>query len=133
MVLQDGYCEKCGKQFTNIYYKWCKPCLINDLKLKNFTSGNGEIDDLIQEMQLKIDKPWDRIVFEWIPYNQFNDVKEIGKDDVATIYSAIWKDGPLDYDKSKDEYTRRNFTNYRVVLKCFHESQNITDEILNEV
>ncbi|CAB5354885.1 unnamed protein product [Rhizophagus irregularis] len=33
----------------------------------------------------------DDIVFEWIPYGQFNDIKEIGNG-VAT---AVWEDGPL--------------------------------------
>ena len=133
MVLQDAFCEKCGKKFTNLSFKWCKPCLINDLK--NFTSGNEKIDNLIQEMQLKIDEPKKHIVFEWIPYNQFNDVKEIGKDDVATIYLAIWKDGPLYYNYNKDdgkyEYTRDQ--NKKIALKILYNSQNIPNEFLNEV
>ena len=45
-------------------------------------------------MQLKIDKYSD-IIFEWIPYNQFSDIKEIGRGGFATVYSAIWKDGPF--------------------------------------
>src|SRR5438046_2400696 len=93
MSSQDK-CEKCGEQYTDISFEWCKPCLINDLK--NVTSGNEKIDNLIQEMQLKINKPGD-IAFEWIPYNQFSDVKEIGEGGFAKVYSAIWKDGPLDY------------------------------------
>src|SRR5436190_214514 len=72
---------------------------------------------------IKIDRPWD-IVFEWIPYNQFNDIKEIGRGGFV-IYSAIWKNGPL------DEYPRRSY--HSVVLKCLHNSQNITNEFLNEV
>ena len=44
-------------------------------------------------MQLKIDF-YDDIVFEWIPYNQFIDIKKIGGSFVE-VYSAIWKDGPL--------------------------------------
>jgi hypothetical protein len=60
------------------------------------TSGNEKIDDLIQEMQLKINNPHD-IIFEWIPSEQFNDVKEI-KIDTSL---AIWKYGPLYYDSYK--------------------------------
>ncbi|GBC07873.1 hypothetical protein RclHR1_07750001, partial [Rhizophagus clarus] len=47
---------------------------------KNFaswTSGNGQIDDFIQEMQLKSKN----LVFEWIPYSQFNRIKETGKNE----------------------------------------------------
>ena len=51
-------------------------------------------------MQLEINE-WDDIVVEWIPYNQFTDIKEIRKGDFETVYSAIWKDGPLHYYKEE--------------------------------
>src|SRR5687767_5666632 len=70
IVLQNLYCKICNM------------------------SGNRKIDNLIQEMQLKITDRND-ILFEWVPYNQFDDIKEISKGNIATIYSAIWKDGPL--------------------------------------
>ena len=81
-------------------------------------------------MQLKIDE-CNNIVFEWIPYNQFSDIKEIGRGGFATVYSAIWKDGPLEYEKYNKEYIRN--ANQLVTLKCLHNSQNITNEFLNEV
>ena len=128
-------CKKCGEQYTN-NWNCCKPCQIDNLKgnFTNWTSGNEKIDDFIQAMQLKIDDV-DDIVFEWIPYNQFSDIKEIGRGGFATVYSAIWKDGPLQYDyKEKYEYTRKlDYSNYKVALKCLHNSQNITSEFLNEV
>src|SRR3954453_3667315 len=125
-------CKNCGEEYTNISRHWCKPCQIENLKgnFTNWTSGNEKIDELIQEMQLKIDGQWD-IVFEWIPYNQFSNIKEIGRGGFATVYSAIWKDGQLKYDKSNTEYTRNS--NKKVALKCLHNSQNITNEFLNEV
>jgi hypothetical protein len=50
---------------------------INYLKndFTNWTSENEKIDNLIQGMRLRIDYPSD-IVFEWIPYDQFIDIKE---------------------------------------------------------
>jgi hypothetical protein len=99
----------------------------------NFISwfnGNDNIDNLIQEMQLKINDP-DNIVFEWISYNQFSDINEIKKSDPVTVYLAMWKDGPLNYDFDKYEYTRSQ--NTMVVLEYLHNSQNITNELLNEV
>ena len=81
-------------------------------------------------MQLKIDYPND-IVFEWIPYNQFSNIKEIGRGGFATVYSAIWKDGPLKWHDKEYKYTRKS--NHKVALKCLHNSQNITNEFLNEV
>jgi hypothetical protein len=78
-------------------------------------------------MRSKINRPYD-IIFEWIPYNQFRNIKEIDKGGFATIYSATWKDGPLSYNKY--EYTRNR---KKVALKQLYNSQNITIEFLNEV
>src|SRR5579871_4613293 len=80
-------------------------------------SGNGKIDSFIQQMRLQRSSHND-IIFEWIPYNQFNNIKEISKGDSASVYSAVWKDGPLHYYKKK------------VILKCINNLQNITDEYL---
>ena len=98
---------------------------MNALKLKTDTVLHYSF----QEMQLKIDS-YNDIVFECIPYSQFIDIKEIGKGEV--VYLAIWKDGPLNYDNSRNEYTR-NQQNKKVALKYLHNSQNITDKFLNEV
>ena len=81
-------------------------------------------------MQLKRSSDED-IIFEWIPYNQLNNIKEINKGDFATIYSAIWNDGPLYCDYNKREYTRKSYK--KVTLKCIHSLKNIIDEFLNEV
>ena len=53
-------------------------------------------------------------------------IKEIGRG-VATVYSAI----PLDYSRGTQKYIKPCL-NYKVALKCLHNSQNIT-EFLNEV
>src|SRR4051812_37216919 len=100
MVLQGGFCKKCGEEYTKLKRKWCKPCQKENLKgnFTNWTSGNEKIDELIQEIQLKINKDYS-IVVEWIPYNQFSNIKEIGRGGFATVYSVIWKDGQLYYDE----------------------------------
>ena len=82
-------------------------------------------------MQLKIDSPLD-IVFEWIPYSQFDDIKEIDNDSFATVYSAIWIDGPLYF--SEEKYIRfTRIHSKRFALKYLYNSQNFTDEFLNKV
>ncbi|CAB4442805.1 unnamed protein product [Rhizophagus irregularis] len=126
----DITCRKCGEIYTEINYKWCEPCQINDLKqnFTNWTSGNEKIDELIQEMQLKI-KNYDDMIVEWIPYNQFNDIKEMDKDNYNIINSAIWVDGPLKYNYEKIE--RKRIPNKKVALKYLVDSQsNIINEFL---
>ncbi|CAB4417931.1 unnamed protein product [Rhizophagus irregularis] len=133
IILQDIYCEKCGEQYTNKYNKWCEPCHINyfENEFKNWTSGNEIIDDIIQEIQLKINSFNDKIV-EWIPYNQFINIEEIGKidDNTATIYSALWNNGLLHYNEYKKEWIRN--PNLKVTLKCFRDSQDIFDKLLKK-
>ena len=81
-------------------------------------------------MQLKINDKSD-IVFEWIPYNQFDNIEEINKFDFATVYSALWKNGRLYYDYDGIDYLRKS--DKKVALKCLHNSQSISSEFLNEV
>jgi hypothetical protein len=125
MILQSEYCEKCGEKYTNMEYKWCRPCQINHL---NWTSGDGKLDNFIQETQII---RCSNRAFEWIPYNQFSDIKEISKDDgLVTVYSAIWKDGPL-LNKKKRHWMR--VPNKKVRLVCLSNSQNNIDRFLSEV
>ncbi|CAB5367019.1 unnamed protein product [Rhizophagus irregularis] len=106
-----------------------------EINFTEWTSGNEKIDDFIQERQLKINNS-DDIVFEWISYNQFNEIKEIGNNGLITVYSAIWKDGPLhkllnDYvDDDGIDYTRDS--NKKVALKYLHNSQESIDSLINE-
>jgi hypothetical protein len=127
MVFSSEYhCEQCGRKYTNVKNRWCKQCLLHSLE--DNTSGNETIDYLIREMQLKVDS-YEDIIFEWIPYNQFNNIIETGKQDFYELYSAIWNDGPLNYVDNK--YFRKR--DERVTVRCFNNSQNITNEFLNEV
>jgi hypothetical protein len=97
----------------------------------NWTSGNEKIDEFIQEKQLKIEDHND-IVFEWIPYNQFNEIKKTGKNDLITVYSAIWKDGPL-YKKYGNSANYTRDSNKEVALKCLHNSKNSIEYLIDEV
>ena len=93
------------------------------------TNGNKKIDDFIQERQLNISSYSD-VIFEWIPYNQFNEIKETGKNGLITIYSAIWNDGPLHYQYYR-VFTRDSYK--KVALKCLHNLQESIDSLINEV
>ncbi|GBC02011.1 hypothetical protein RclHR1_04410004 [Rhizophagus clarus] len=131
IVLQNHYCKDCIEIYTDIDYKWCNPCQTNNFKKKfaNWTSGNEKIDKFIHEIQSQLSRYGD-IIVEWIPYIQFSDIKEVDKDDFATVYSAIWTNGSLNYDYKKEELER--ISNERVTLKCLYNSQNIIDQLLNE-
>jgi hypothetical protein len=105
---------------------------MSNLKKNFINSGNKKIDSIIQEMQLKINK-YDDIVFEWISYGQFKDVEKMSKDDFTTIYSAIWKDGPLCYKKQRDMGKYARSPDKKVALKYSRNLQNIDNEFSNKV
>ncbi|GES93592.1 kinase-like domain-containing protein [Rhizophagus clarus] len=120
IVLKEIYCVTCGKKYTSINDKWCKPCLINDLNLKNSSNRNEKINKLIQEMQLKISSHKDTI-FELIPYSQFDEIMFMSK-----LCLAIWKNGPLYFDINEKKYTRNE--RKKVALKYVSNIQNISVE-----
>jgi hypothetical protein len=99
---------------------------------KNRYSGKNDekIDNLIQEMRSKAKGPSD-IIFEWIPYDQFNNINEERKGDFAKACSATWKDGPLIYSYFKKMLAR--VSNKKVVLKYLFYSKDISDRFLDEV
>jgi hypothetical protein len=144
MVLNAKYCEKCGKQYEEMVYEWCKSCQINDLKdnFTNWTSENEQIDYFIQEIQLRIVHSLN-IIFEWIPYDQFYDIKKTGMADLIKLHIdmdivdlrldpdinelAIWRDGPLIYDKYKKELIRK--PNKKVALKYLKDITKLPEKV----
>ena len=126
------YCTNCDQGYDYILDEWCKSCQRDYFKgnFTNWTSRDKDIDDFIQKKQLKITIPSD-IVFELIPYYQFNDINELGSNDCATVYSAIWKDGPLYYERNKYEWERKS--DKKITLIYSYNSQNNIDEFLNKV
>jgi hypothetical protein len=124
LVIQNKFCENCG----GLRDEWCGYCRTDYLKenYKNWTSENEVIDKFIQEIQLESYRP--NNIIEWIPYCQFDDVKELNQDEIYTTYLAIWNDGPLYY---KMEFTRES--NKKVILKRIYNSQNMIDEFFYKV
>src|SRR6185436_6514605 len=92
--MSSTICPECNQ--NSYVYEWCKPChskcFQNDFN--NWTSGNDKIDKFIQDAQLNANNYLD--VIEWIHYDQFKDVKQIGKGGFGTIHYAKWIDGPID-------------------------------------
>src|SRR4051812_22435348 len=92
MVVLDGkyICKECNQKYDG---DWCKPCNSKHFQndFNNWTSGNDKIDKIIQDAQLNANDDFG--VIEWIPYDRFKDVKQIGKGGFGTIHYARWIDG----------------------------------------
>jgi aminopeptidase-like protein len=125
----NKYCKECDKEYTKLDHAFCESCLINDLKINytKWTSGNEKIDNFIQKTQLEVGIKTS-VIFEWIPYNEFIDIKEIGNNCLTT---AIWKEGPLYYNTYEIKWMRTSHE--KVCLKYLYNSQNATDEFINKV
>ncbi|CAB4407562.1 unnamed protein product [Rhizophagus irregularis] len=70
-------CENCQDECLATLY--CEHCVRNYLKenFSNWTSGNNDIDNLIQICQKETLKP--NNIVEWIPYNNLQNVKYLTK------------------------------------------------------
>src|SRR5204862_8215350 len=66
-------CENCSQECLATLF--CEHCVRNHLeeKFSNWTSGNDDIDNLIQGCQMKTLIP--NMIAEWIPYNNFQNIK----------------------------------------------------------
>ena len=127
----NGNCLECGIQRTAA--AWCKDCDIALLKTNfhNWTSGNSEIDEFIRYTQLNANENMDYL--EWIEFDQFDLVENINKQGAfSSIYSAVWMEGPRwNLDEEAETWTRSG--PIKVVLKRLDNSQNMSQEFINQV
>ncbi|RHZ83992.1 hypothetical protein Glove_86g18 [Diversispora epigaea] len=108
-----------------------KPCNWKNFQndFNNWTSGKKKIAKLIQDSQLSAN--YDLEVIEWIPYDRFKDVKQIGKGGFGTIHYARWIDGYIDkWDIENQQWKR--YGQREVALKKFDNFVNFND-VLNEI
>ncbi|RHZ85762.1 hypothetical protein Glove_60g144 [Diversispora epigaea] len=127
----DKICPECNQEET--IWNWCKPC--NSKHLQNdfnkWTSGNDKVDKFIRDAQLNANSNWDAI--EWIPYDRFKDVKQIGKGGFGTIHYARWIDGYItEWDIENQQWKRDRKYSEEVALKKFDNFVNFND-VLNEM
>jgi hypothetical protein len=121
-----GECPTCYRYNTD--YSWCQSCNPK-LLTEGWTSGNETLEELIKSTQLKAKYYNNHHYLQWIPYNDLTNIEKIGEGGFATISKATWLNGCKDADY-KNERTSEDRT---VALKKLHNSQNISDEFLNEV
>ncbi|PKC52799.1 kinase-like protein, partial [Rhizophagus irregularis] len=98
-------CENCNQECLATLY--CKYCVRNYLKedFSNWTSGNDDIDNLIQKCQMETIMP--NTVVEWIPYNSLKNINYLTKGGFAEIYTADWINGEYEeWDSEKKELKR---------------------------
>src|SRR5207247_1344451 len=81
-------CENCNQKCLATLY--CEYCVQNYLKANfpNWTSGNNDIDNLIQKSQMETLMP--NKVIEWIPYNNLQNIKYLTSGGFSEIYTADW-------------------------------------------
>src|SRR5436190_19728269 len=70
-------CKNCNQECLATLY--CEYCVRNYLKanFSNWTSGNDNIDNLIQKCQMETLNPV--TIVEWIPYNNLQNIKYLMK------------------------------------------------------
>jgi hypothetical protein len=126
-----GICGECNEPGTG--GSWCQLCNVKRFKenFKNWTSGNKDIDELIQYSQLNA------VYFvkclEWIPFENFQNVSYITRGGFSKIYSAEWPEGCIfNWDIENQKWERK--ANRKVALKSLdNSSSDISTDFLNEV
>ena len=127
-------CLRCDKPFTEEL--WCREC--DPFRIvEGWTSGNPDIDNFIKDTMYKPAK-WsgnnNYEFLEWVAFDRFTDIKEVGEGGYAKVYSATWIDGKAKYRKQNDRnWKKLDPEPIKVALKRLNGSQNMSDKYLNEV
>ncbi|GES92812.1 kinase-like domain-containing protein [Rhizophagus clarus] len=123
-------CENCNQKCLATSY--CEFCVQNYLKtnFSNWTSGNSDIDDLIQKCQLGTYVP--NMIVEWIPYKNLKNIKYLTRGGFAEIYTADWIGGRYEkWDSKKQQLIR--LEDYSVVLKELENVESASQSWFEEV
>ena len=95
-------------------------------------SGNSDIDKFIKDTIFNAKKYNSRFL-EWVPFDRFEDIKQIGEGGFAKVYSAKLIDGRSEYYKDNGSWVKSEPEPMNVALKRLNGSQNMSAEYLNEV
>ncbi|CAB4428152.1 unnamed protein product [Rhizophagus irregularis] len=123
-------CSYCNKPFTKKL--WCKEC-DPFMMIEGWSSGNNEIDKFIKDTIYGA-RNEDRKFLEWVPFDKFKDINQIGEGGFSKVYSATWIDGPKAiYGKYDEGLKNRKSEPIKVALKRLNGSENMSAEYLNEI
>ncbi len=115
----------------NTLMKQAEKTKLNEILLKNsIKSGNDAIDDLIVSTQLNANNNNASYFLEWINFDRFEDIKQIGQGGFSTIYSAKWVDKKINSSNSND--TERS-SPIIIALKSLHNSKDVKSDFFQEV
>ncbi len=104
----------------------CDNCKKKKIEKLTEKCENIEIAELIYESELGRLNAIYRDNIEWIPFNEFKDIKYLAKGGFGEVHKAIWID--FGYDSINEEYKEIN-----VVLKRLYNSRDKILDILKEV
>ncbi|CAB4433015.1 unnamed protein product [Rhizophagus irregularis] len=114
---------------------WCKECVPRCI-IEGWTSGNDDIDNLIKDSIYNLNRRsyYYPLILEWVPFDRFEDMKQIGEGGFAKVYSATWIDGVAKYVKQGDgNWIKEEPKSMEVALKRLNGSQNMSADYLNEL
>lgn len=121
------YCSYCNHLF--IEKLWCKKCDPYNTS-EGWTSGNPDIDKFIKDTMYKRKYgSW----LEWIPFDRFTNIKQIGKGRFSKVYSATWIDGKANYKYEYGNWKKLDHKPTKVALKRLNGSHEMSSEYLNKV
>ena len=136
MTFNEGakrICENCQNECLATLF--CEHCVRNYLKAKfsSWTSGSDDVDNLIQECQMKTLVPY--MIPEWIPYNNLQNIKYLTKGGYSEIYTADWIGGCYQEWDPKEKQLKREFefSGQLVVLKKLENIESANRSWLEEV
>src|SRR5436190_12318944 len=113
---------------------WCRECVPSCI-IKGWTSENSEIDEFIKDTIYNAKNYNGYPLFlEWVPFDRFEDIKQIGEGGFAKVYYAKWIDGEAKYIRQDDgSWTKLDSEPIKVVLKRLNGSQSMSADYLTEV
>src|ERR1051325_8329045 len=127
--------ENCYQPYYEQTKFWCKECVPSCI-IEGWTSGNSEIDEFIKDTIYNAKRyvnPYP-LFLEWVPFDRFEDIKQIGEGGFAKVYSAKWIDGKSKYIRQYDgSWAKLDSEPIKVALKRLNGSQSMSADYLTEV
>ncbi|RHZ84477.1 hypothetical protein Glove_81g69 [Diversispora epigaea] len=135
------YCSA-GHSYNNNNYKnyidvssgICELCIKNHFihEFETWSSGNVEIDKVIRESQISYQKYYNYRL-QWIPYDNFQNIKYIADGGYGSVYSAKLINGIKKYWNFNKQDWKWDFKDYKVALKEIKDSRHDISKFLKEI